>query len=153
MYHDAMLTFCFSVVAILVFAFFDYVGFNNMMSVKLFRISQYLLYGFIVILLYQGFGIWSSISFAILHITFCSDILYYYFYDGLRWYGGAGAGKLYVSEVIGNKVTWAYWTPYGIVTRWIPGKKNVPINGNILIEQAAFGFLLTILIGIVVSNF
>jgi hypothetical protein len=141
----------FSIIAAFILGFFDYVGFNRIKPTWFYRIVQLVFSVGIYLLLYVLTGNWwSSIILFILHQTFCIDFIYYLYYDSIKWYGGNYAGKAYTSEVLGDKVFWAWWTPYGLIFRLLPGKKKEPIPGRILILQGIIGFVLGLAIQIAV---
>lgn len=144
-----MITFGLAILATLVFAFFDYVGFNTIKPRWFYRILQTIVQFSIYVGLYVIDSVWCSISFAILHGTFCADLAYYFFFDTIKWFGGDYAGKAYKNEVLGNLVTWAWWTPYGLITRFLVGKKDEPISGEIILDQAQLGFAIALVIGLV----
>ena len=135
-------------IAIILYGFFDYVGYNQISPLWLYRTLQFILNIAIYTGLYFIGGWLLPIIFLILHETFIADLVYYFFFDTLKWYGGSYAGTAYKNEVLGDKVVWAWWTFYGIFTRLIPGKKNVSILGADLIGQASAGLVLSILMAL-----
>lgn len=70
--------------------------------------------------------------------TWWQDAAYYLFYDTLLWWGTSNAWE---REVLGGEVTWAEWTPWGIVTRLIPGQSDVPIPAVELFVQMGIGMV------------
>ena len=133
-------------IAISVFSMFDYIGFNTIgqKNLILYRITQNLFLISLAIGLYFLTGLISSICFLLLFWFWIADLIYYFFYDTLKWYGGDYAGKAFKSEVLGNNVVWSWWTPYGLIFRYFQGKKNMPISGRILILQAIVGIVIVI---------
>jgi hypothetical protein len=144
--------------AIGIFGFYDYVGFNtvclHLPTVRwwIYRVSQFVLFVGLCVGLYSLNGWMPMIGFIVLHQTWWADLLYYLLYDTLRWYGGDYAGIAFSRGVMNNKVTWAWWTPYGIAARWIPGKKEIPIAGKTLVWQAVIGMVVVILIAAVTKQ-
>jgi len=143
----------FAILAMFLFGFIDYVGYNTVRPNWFYRVLQNIINIGICVGLYFISGIWCTILYIILYETFCADFVYYLFYDMLKWYGGDYAGHAFKSDVLGNSVTWAWWTPYGLVKRFLVGKKYVPISGEILIEQAQFGIAIVIAIGLSIFIF
>ena len=131
-------------IAVFAFGFIDYVGYNKIKPTWLYRVMQTIIQLSFYVLLYLAGGIWAFFTYFLLHWTFCSDFVYYLFYDTLKWYGGEYAGHAYETEVLGNQVYWAWWTPYGLLFRFIVGKKSEPIPGETLIDQAIVGLLITV---------
>jgi len=145
-----MITFILAALAVIVYGIFDYFGYNKIKPVWVYRIVQFGFNLVIWTILYHipmG-GFLATLLFIFMHATFCSDFVYYYLYDHLKWYGGSYAGKAYEREVLGDKVVWAWWTPYGIFTRLLPGKKDVPIKGHTLLIQAAVGIGFSLLLSL-----
>lgn len=134
--------------AIIGYGFADYVGFNRVSPLTVYRIFQGIGTVLIYLFLLAFGGFIPTLIFFILHFTFWCDLVYYFLYDTLKWYGGNYAGTAYKNEVLGDKVTWAWWTFYGLFTRSFRGLKSTPIAGSDLIGQAAAGLVLSILIAL-----
>jgi hypothetical protein len=130
--------------AIGVFGFYDYVGFNTIKPMWIYRVSQFILFVGMCVGLYSLNGWPPMVGFFILHQTWWADLFYYLLFDTFQWYGGDYAGSAFRGEVTSDKVTWAWWTPYGIFFRLLPGKKDIPIAGRVLIWQAVIGMIVAI---------
>ena len=136
-----MTSFALGVAATVIFAFFDYVGFNTMG--KLSKIA----YRIIQIVFQIGLGVgccflsgWKAPAvFLLLWLTFNADLIYYAFFDTLKWYG-SGAFK---REILGDECTWAGWTPLG----WFRTQGSV-VEGWEILLQAAIGIALALEISI-----
>jgi hypothetical protein len=139
-----MRTFLLASIGVVLYGFFDYNGFNLITPTLIYRIIQALFFIILSAWLYWCGGIVATTAFLILHQTFLVDFFYYLLYDLLKWYGGESAGTAFRRDVLGNLVTWASWTPYGLIFRLIPGKKSIPISGAVLIWQAVIGFIVAV---------
>lgn len=141
----------------IIFSIFDFFGYQYASRRGLtegllapYRIVQ----GSVQILLtatcFYFFGWAAALGFFLLWWTWNCDLMYYFIYDITKLYG-SGAFK---NEVLGNKVSWAWWTAYGLVDLWINGKDPKTnyyrvINGSILLFQAFLGILTVIFIGLI----
>lgn len=90
-----------------------------------------------------------AIQFLLLYFGWVGDWIYYFMCEitngfNLHWLPGRGA----IEEVFSDHVVWAWWTFVGLVTRLIPGKKDVPIKGTVLIVQSLVCILIAIAIGL-----
>lgn len=98
-----------------------------------YRATQLMLQAGISYALYEIGGWRPVIAFNLQWWTWNTDLLYYFFYDIAR---GTTAFK---DEVLANRVTWAGWTPVGLI---LHGGKRERISGNILLTQAGIGLTL-----------
>ena len=133
---------------LIIFAAFDYVGYNTLgqWKIVLYRVIQTVVQLSLAAFLWHEEGFWSAFAFMLFWWTWNADLLYYLFYDLFRFFGGDSAGNAFETEVLGGKVTWASWTPYGLVARTIPNKKLMPIGPLPLLLQAFVGFVLSVFI-------
>lgn len=140
------MTLLIAVLATALFGFVDYVGYNTIGQklLVLYRILQTSIQIGIVVLLFEFAGFLAALSFLLLWWTFCSDMIYYGFCAWLRWFK-TEPPNAFEQDVEGNVVTWAWWTPYGLVR----GHKTEPIDGTILIAQAISG----IMVGLAIQGF
>jgi hypothetical protein len=126
-------------IAIVLFGMYDYIGFNTIKNVTVYRISQYVVQTLLTIGCWY-YGNWNTaVAFLILWWTFVGDLIYYFFYDVFKIFHKGYAGHAFDNEVLGNFVTWAWWTPYGLYNTFKRNSKKIPINGKILILQAIVG--------------
>ncbi len=131
--------------ASVVYAGFDYVGFNitksNPTALTIYRVLQVATQAAISWLLYDQVGLTTAISFNVIWWTFGDDILYYGYAELFNPGGGWESRGAFRNSIIGNQCTWAYWTPIGI-TRGIDRKKV--IAGDTLIAQSLIGAILAV---------
>ena len=141
-------------ILLLLFAAFDYVGFNvfGREHRTPYRVVQLL---FQAALCYFGgtaLG-WSAVAaFMVMWWTWLADFLYYFMFDVwprsyVPWY----AGRAFKEEVLGDKVTWAFWTPYGLLRYVLSGGtagRDVPIRGHELIFQGILGVAVALAISL-----
>lgn len=136
-----------ALIAAFVFALFDYFGYS--ISVKKgwvdynlinpYRIVQTIVQGIINLILFIYFGWFYVIGFTLLWWTWNCDLLFYLIYDTLGIFGPRTAFK---TEVLGNLVSWAWWTPLGLLFY----KKTDVIKWPALLSQALIGLIITFLI-------
>jgi len=148
-----METFILSLLIILVLGIIDYFAYNivyrNTLALHFYRVIQNISW---ILISYNLFIIKPiyAFQFLILYFGWLADWVYYFICEltdgfGTKWLPGKGAIK---SEVLSDSVVWAWWTFVGIFTRWIPGKKDVPIKGIVLIIQSVVCILISLLIGL-----
>lgn len=144
-----MLDFMLTISIIILLAFLDYMVFNRVRDiekyVRYYRIFQFVLMVTISALLFKYFGYKLLISVLILFFGWWCDFIYYILFDTLRIYHKGYAGNAYRIEVLGDNVTWAWWTFYGWIHTLIYGK-DVPIKGHILNIQLILTMLIVLLI-------
>lgn len=129
--------------ASVLFAGFDYVGFNatrqHPTALKVYRVLQVLTQSALTWLLYEQMGLPTAIGFNLIWWTFGDDFLYYGYAElvnpGHPWESRGDLGR----GVMSNHCTWAYWTPIGIARGM---RRNDPIAGNTLVAQALTGLAL-----------
>jgi len=141
-----------ALLALIAFAFADYVGFYYAGRgdwMRLYRILQGCLQVSLTALLWVFVSGYAALVFNIWWWFWIADLIYYLLFDSLRWYHRPYAGDAFAREVLGGLVRWAWWTPYGLLSRiLIPlvrtGKidKLRPISGDILLVQAWVGTVL-----------
>lgn len=139
-----------AVIALALFALFDYFGYNwavKHLLMTLYRVAQFA-FGLALIGVLVLLGEWWSILMAVLMWwTFNADFLYYNF---CKWFNAfPDEHDAFENEVLADKVTWAWWTPAGLILgRW--KDRGKAINGAILIGQCVLGVLAAIAIQIVI---
>jgi hypothetical protein len=69
----------------------------------------------ITAILFIYYGWFSALAFNILWWTWWADLLFYLWYDLLRIFGYPRKPGGFREQVLGNKVTWAYWTAWGFM--------------------------------------
>ena len=142
------MNFLYAFVASLVFAFVDYVGYN-VLAVKgkpqnvVYRVIQGL-FGLWLAYVLWGFGPRAALGALTIYWFFIDDVLYYLYYDVLKFFKN-GAGATFKTEVLGDQVTWAWWTPFGLMRGFVEGKGK-PVPGVDLLFQAAFGLIIALAI-------
>ena len=123
-----------------VFAVFDVIGFRNATDIPRYRIIQIVVQISLVTLAYLIFGWKVSTGFSILWWTWNCDLLYYLVYDMYALVFKKSTG--FKHEVLGNLVTWAWWTPAGLIAY----KKDKVIKWPVLFIQAVLGIITTYLL-------
>ena len=89
---------------------------------------------------------WAAVSFLVLWWFWVSDIIYYGFCSWLRWFK-TEPPNAYEQDVKGNVVTWAAWTPWGLLRlAFGKAKKSDPIDGYVLEVQAFVGVAIVLVI-------
>jgi len=125
-------------VASCIFAAYDYIGYNvckkSPSLLVIYRISQFILQGILTWQLWEHGGFRCALSFNLLWWTFVDDLIYYG-YASIANPSGSWENKNSTKEALSN-VTWAYWTPIGIVKGM---KRNVVIEKPLLYWQASIG--------------
>lgn len=135
--------------AIIIFGLFDYFGFHISLRkgwadfgfINPYRIAQLFVQISLSLVLLMLFGWVAVISFNILWWTWWADLIFYFFYDTLRIFGYPRSPGGFKEQVMGNKVTWAFWTPLGLLKH--KGKHNV-ITWKELFIQSIFGLIFVI---------
>ena len=126
--------------ASVVFSGIDYLlyapALRNSTTLMMYRVFQLALQSAITWFLYDQLGLSAAIGFNLIWWTFGHDLLYYGFAEIFNPSGGWDGYDSFRDEFMGNKITWAYWTPIGI-SRGM--KRNRPIAGDALIAQALIG--------------
>lgn len=132
-----------SLAFVILFAFFDYIGFNTIgkWNKVFYRALQYIFQGVIVWFLWSFDSFGTALWFLFLWWVWIADLIYYLFFDILRWFGDR-SGTAFRNEVLGNLVTWAWWTPAGLIQWAITKQRNLPIKAWILCSQALAGLIL-----------
>lgn len=131
-----------AVIAGILFAFFDYTFYNTLGQKKLtlYRVIQTAFQILLVVALWFV-GPLASVLFMLLWWTWNCDLLYYFFCYILHWYS-AQPKNSFEQYILSDTVTWAWWTPYGLIR----GHKSEPIDGDILVIQASAGIILSIVL-------
>lgn len=126
--------------ASLLYAGIDFVGYNlskgNGRTLLGYRIFQLLMQAGITCALYELCGLPTAASFNLLWWSFGLDILYYGYAEAVNAGGDWERRGNFRANVMGNKATWAYWTPVGI-SRGM--KRSEPIAGSTLVAQSLVG--------------
>lgn len=133
--------------ALIFFGFVDYVGYNiatqaGKIHLIIYRVFQTLLQITLMALLWKYSGFWSAFVFMFLWWTFNADFVFYGCAAIFKWFSD---GADFKRDVLHDKVTWAYWTPLGLI---LHGGKHEIITGQDLIAQAGLGFIGAILISV-----
>jgi len=138
-----------SVLALCVFAFADYIGYNIAADggwKKLYRVLQLCFQLGLTVLLWVWVDYRAAFLFNFWWWCWIADLIYYLLFDSLRWFHRGYAGSAFANEVLGDKVRWAWWTPYGLVSRMLIPlglrgaiEKQKPIAGDVLLVQAWVG--------------
>jgi hypothetical protein len=127
--------------ASLAFSLFDYVAFNIARKhdkVGLYRPLQVTAQAGLTFLLKEKFGWKTAGAFNALWWTFNHDLLYYGWAHLLNPGNGWDSRPAF-KGVLEDKVTWAWWTPAGLVNMLGDGKMRDPIKGKTLLVQAGVG--------------
>ena len=137
------------VLGTLFFAIFDYFGYNisarngwvNEKFINAYRIVQMIVQVGIAVACYFLGGYIAVIVFMILWWTWTCDWLFYFIGEILGVYG-----KGYLNdEPFMNKVTWAWWTPFGLIKWLVTGQQQTVIQWQILVVQSLIGILISVL--------
>lgn len=137
--------------AVLTFSLFDYIGFN-LLAVKknkrvLYRIIQTALQIILCVLLFRMD--WSyAVGFMLLWWTWLCDWTYYFIdYLSEKILGNSFEGGDSLIEVATGKMTvsWAWWTPVGLIT----GRRY--LTNSVLIYQSLAGIALVLALKIFCS--
>lgn len=112
-----------SFIGIVIFSLYDYFGFHvshrkgweDFTLLNPYRISQFIFQVILTAALCFLFGWFSALAFNILWWTWWADLLFYFWYDLLRIFGYPRKSGGFKEQVIGNHVTWAYWTAWGLL--------------------------------------
>jgi hypothetical protein len=127
--------------ATLLFSLADYIGFNVMQPIpKLpvwYRPTQFLLQCAITYFLYEKLGLSSAIAFNVIWWTWGADLSFYGWIDAFNE-GGTWGGRTR-NELYEHHITWADWTPVGLLR---PSGAN--IANSTLYGQAAGGFAIAL---------
>ncbi len=135
--------------AALTYSLFDYIGFNmartDDATLRLYRVIQVLVQAGITWLLYEQAGLPTALSFNVMWWTWGMDALYYVYTDMFDAQGHWERRGSFERFILGNRCTWASWTPIGMLRGM---DKSKPIAGDTLIAQmlvgAALGFTITL---------
>ena len=147
-----------SFAGIILFSLYDYFGFHishkkgweDFTLLNPYRISQFIVQIIITISLYILFGWFSALAFNILWWTWWADLLFYFWYDLLRVFGYPRKSGGFKEQVLGNKVTWAYWTPWGLMRF---KNKHTIMTWKEIFVQAVIGAVTVILIYLMLPYF
>ena len=128
---------------IIIFSLYDYFGFHFshkkgwevFSMLNPYRVSQSIMQLIITLLLYYLSGWFSALAFNILWWTWWADLLFYFWYDTLRIFGYPRSPGGFREQVLGNKVTWAYWTAWGLLR--FKHKDTLMKKHEIFIQAAA----------------
>ena len=140
-----------ALLACLVFSLFDYAGYNiSKKSSKLlvgYRVLQYIVQAVITYVVWVNFSWKEAFAWLILWWTWLCDFMYY----GWAWIinpkpapNNAWEGREGLLKTL-EVVTWAWWTPYGLIINGVKNKTRV-IPLMTLIVQAILGFVLAFFI-------
>jgi hypothetical protein len=141
----------YSFTGIIIFSLYDYFGFHishkkgweDFTALNPYRISQFFIQVIITAILFYFGGWFPALAFNILWWTWWADLLFYCWYDTLRVFGYPRSPGGFRQQVLGNKVTWAYWTMWGILR--FKHKDKVMKKHEIFL-QAAAGLIMVIII-------
>lgn len=132
-------------IACLLYALADYVGYNlsrhDARMLRRYRIAQVLMQLVMTGSIWWSASLATACAFNMIWWTFGEDILYYGIAalanPGGRWESRGNFRR----NILGNKCTWAYWTPIGILRGM---DKKRPISGSALLIQSFLGCLCAI---------
>jgi len=135
----------------MVFSIYDYFGFHishrkgweDFTALNPYRLSQFVFQIIISVILYIIGGWFTALAFNILWWTWWADLLFYYWYDTLRVFGYPRSPGGFREQVLGNKVTWAYWTMWGILRF---KHKNTVMKKSEIFLQAITGMIIVMTI-------
>ena len=136
-----------SFTGILIFSLYDYFGFHishkkgweDFSLINPYRISQLTVQIIITVFLFIYYGWFSALAFNILWWTWWADLLFYFWYDLLRIFGYPRKPGGFKEQVMGNKVTWAYWTALGFIRR---KHKHTVMTMKEIFIQAVIGLII-----------
>jgi hypothetical protein len=138
-------------IGIILFGLFDYFGFHvsykrgwaDFGMINKYRIAQFIFQIIISALLFIAGGWFAVFAFNFLWWTWWADLLFYFFYDTLRFFGYPRKPGGFKEQVLGNKITWAFWTPLGLIKH--RGRHKV-LKYYELMGQCLTGLLIVILL-------
>ena len=145
-----MYDFIYTFAAVVVFALFDYFGFNfslkkgwaDFSNFNRYRVVQGLFQLFLTVLLFYFSGWRAAAAFNIIWWTWGCDFMFYLYCEIFNY--GKDRGN-FRKEVMSNSVKWAWWTPYGMMFT----KKGDVIKFKTLVLQAVLGTLAAVVVLIV----
>jgi len=134
---------------IIIFSLYDYFGFHishkkgweDFTFLNPYRVSQITVQIIITAALYIITGWFSALAFNILWWTWWADLLFYFWYDIIKIFGYPRKPGGFKEQVLGNKVTWAFWTAWGLMRF---KQKDVVMTSTEIFAQAGIGMLITI---------
>lgn len=131
--------------ATIAYSLFDWVGWNldvniNNNPVWIYRSVQILTQAAISYFLYKTCGLSSSVAFNLIWWTWGDDLAFYGYQYAFN-VGHPWPNRTYRDDIGGNQITWAGWTPIGLLR-----PQGSTIARNALFGQAAIG--LTVALGI-----
>lgn len=141
----------YSFAGIIIFSLYDYFGFHishkkgweDFTFINPYRVSQTIIQLAITAALYIAGGWYTPLAFIILWWTWWADLMFYFWYDTLRFFGYPRKPGGFRQQVLGNKVTWAYWTMWGLLRF---KHKDTVMKRNEIFVQAAMGLTIVLLI-------
>ena len=139
---EIIISLIYTVAAVIVFALFDYFGFNvslkrgwaDFSNFNKYRVVQGLFQLILTVLLFYFSGWRAAIAFNIIWWTWGCDFLFYLYCEVFNYGNDRGNFR---KEVKSNSVKWAWWTPYGLLFT----KKGDVIKYRKLVWQAVLGTL------------
>jgi len=139
---------------IIMFSLYDYFGFHiahkkgweDFTMFNPYRFSQFIVQLTITFTLYFIYGWFSALAFNLLWWTWWADLLFYMWYDLFKIFGYPRKPGGFREQVLGNKVTWAYWTAWGLLRF---KHKDTVMKRNEIFLQAAAGLVIVILIFVI----
>ena len=139
---EIILNLVYTISAAVVFAMFDYFGFNlslkkgwaDFSNFNKYRVVQGLFQLCLTVLLFYLTGWRAAAAFNIIWWTWGCDFVFYLYCEMFNY--GNDRGN-YRKEVISNNVKWAWWTPYGLMFT----KKGDVIKYKTLVVQAIIGLM------------
>lgn len=138
------------ILSIIFFALFDYFGYNlsvkwgyvNEKFINPYRIVQMLMQVTITLVLFFFYGWKEAVSFNFLWWTWTADLIFYCYCYLLNMFNHLFAMQ---DEVQKDIVSWAWWTPYGLIKWALIGRQQEPISHTVLALQSIIGMILTLL--------
>jgi hypothetical protein len=152
------MNFLLALLFIILYAFIDYFGYNTVgkwavyvpifkWKIQIYRLLQNVFqFGVLTPFLYFYVNPVVAFIFNLLWWTWNADLVYYAIcevFNGFHLTGFPGRGS-FKNDVLGNQVTWASWTPYGLIR----GAKTMPISYSILLVQSFLGTLISVVLGV-----
>lgn len=128
------------------FSLFDYVGFNIARKhdkVGLYRPLQIAAQAGLTFWLKEKLGWKTAGAFNALWWTFNHDLMYYGWAQLLNPGNGWDSAPAF-KGLLEDKVTWAWWTPAGLVNMLGKGTMKDPIKGKTLLVQAGVGAVIAL---------
>lgn len=148
---DKIKIFLYALFAIILFALADYFGYGligrdmsydadgNMTLVNAYRIAQMGVLLLITVFFMRRWNFRAGVCFFVMWWTGVADLAYYGWFDLLKIYSPEYAGKAFILEVMGDTVTWLFFSPAGLLTALIHQRWDNALTGGVILVQAGIG--------------